>query len=109
MKLKGDYILIKSIETPDEEVSKGGIIIPHLQEEPPMMGHVIEVGSGYLGETFKLGENGFVEKVFINIPIDDISVGDKVLFPRWAGDNVEIDGEEYLFLKHDHVMAIVEE
>jgi len=95
MKIKpyGDKILIKRIEP--EEVKKGSIIIPDTVKEKPQQGKVIAVGTG------KLDEKGKRHKA-------DVKVGDRILFSKYAGTEVEIDDEEYLMMGEDDILATVE-
>ncbi len=95
MKVKplGDRVLIKRIEP--EEVVKGGIIIPDTAKEKPQQGEVIEVGPG------KRDEKGN------RIPMD-VKPGQKVLFSKYAGTEIEIDGEKYLIMSQDDILAIIE-
>jgi chaperonin GroES len=89
----GDRILVKRIE--DEEKTKGGIIIPDTAKEKPQEGRVIAVGRG------KMTEDGKV------IPLD-LKAGDKILFGKYAGSEVKIDGEEHLILREDDVLGVIE-
>jgi chaperonin GroES len=93
MKLKplGDRILVKRIE--QDEVKKGGIIIPDTAKEKPIEGEVIAVGSG------KVLENGKKQPL-------DVKEGDKILFGKYSGTEVKIDGEEYLIMREDDVLGI---
>ncbi|HHT49631.1 MAG TPA: co-chaperone GroES [Firmicutes bacterium] len=88
----GERIVIKVLES--EEKTKSGIVLPDTAKEKPQMGEVLAVGSG------KTLENG--EKV----PLE-VKVGDKVLFAKYAGTEVKLDGEEYMVLKESDVLAIV--
>lgn len=96
MKIKPlqDRILVKRIE--EEEKTKGGIIIPDAAKEKPQEGRVIAVGDG------KMLENG------TKAPLT-VKVGDKILFGKYAGTEIKIEGEEHLILREDDVLAIVEE
>lgn len=89
-----DRVLIKRIE--EEEVKKGGIIIPDTAKEKPQKGEVIAVGPG------RLDENGK------RIPME-VKEGDKVLFSKYAGTEVKIGEEEYLIMREDDILAIIEE
>ena len=89
----GDRILIKRIK--DQEKSKGGIIIPDTAKEKPQQGKVVAVGPGGRDESGKL------------IPID-VKVGDRVLFGKWSGTEVKIDGIEYLIMKESDIMGVLE-
>jgi chaperonin GroES len=88
-----DRVIIKRIK--EEEVTKGGIIIPDTAKEKPSEGKVISVGNG------KLLENGTLKKL-------EVKAGDKVLFGKYAGTEVKIDGEEHLIMREDDIIAIVE-
>jgi chaperonin GroES len=88
-----DRILIKRLEEEDE--SKGGIIIPDTAKEKPQYGKVIAVGKG------KSLEGGKV------LP-PDVKKGDKVLFGKYAGTEVKIDGEEHLLMREDDILAVVQ-
>jgi chaperonin GroES len=87
-----DRVLIKRLE--EEEKSKGGIIIPDTAKEKPIQGKVFAVGTG------KIMKNSDV------IPLD-VKKGEKVLFGRYAGTEVKIDGEEYLLMREDDILAVV--
>lgn len=87
-----DRVLIKRIE--EEEKTKGGIIIPDTAKEKPIQGEVIAVGKG------KLTDDGKV------IPLE-VKEGDKVLFGKYAGTEVKIDGEEHLIMREEDILAIV--
>jgi chaperonin GroES len=89
-----DRIVVKRIEA--EEKSAGGIIIPDTAKEKPSQGEVIAVGPGGRDEAGKL------------IPID-IQVGDRVLFGKWSGTEVKIDGEDLLIMKESDIFGVVEE
>ncbi len=88
-----DRILIKRLG--EEEKSKGGIIIPDTAKEKPIQGKVIAVGKG------KILENGDVIR-------PDVKKGDKVLFGKYAGTEVKIDGEEHLLMREDDILAVVQ-
>ena len=89
-----DRVAVKRVA--EETKSKGGIIIPDTAQEKPSQGEVIAVGPGGRDEAGKL------------IPID-IKVGDRVLFGKWSGTEVKIDGQDLLIMKESDVMGIVEE
>jgi chaperonin GroES len=89
----GDRILVKRIE--EEEKTQGGIIIPDSAKEKPIQGIIIAVGKG------KVGDDGKV------IPME-VKEGDKVLFGKYAGTEVKIDGEENLIMREDDVLAVIE-
>src|ERR1700752_2731612 len=88
-----DRVVVRRIE--GEEKTKGGIIIPDTAKEKPHEGEVIGVGSGARDESGKL------------IPLD-VKAGDRVLFGKWSGTEVKIDGEDLLIMKESDVMGIVE-
>ncbi|HPS65870.1 MAG TPA: co-chaperone GroES [Ignavibacteria bacterium] len=94
MKLKplADRILVKA--APAEEKTASGIIIPDTAKEKPMQGEIIAVGKGKLTEDGKL------------IPLE-LKVGDKVLYGKYSGTEVTIDGEEYLIMREADVYAII--
>ncbi len=89
-----DRVVVKRIEA--EEKSAGGIIIPDTAKEKPSQGEVIAVGPGGRDETGKL------------IPID-VNEGDRVLFGKWSGTEVKIDGQELLIMKESDIMGIIDE
>lgn len=88
-----DRLIVKRLE--EEEKTKGGIIIPDSAKEKPIEGKVIAVGEG------KLNKHGK------KIPLG-VKKGDRILFARYAGTEVKIDGEEYLMMREDEVLAIIE-
>ena len=88
-----DRVIVKRIE--EEETTKGGIIIPDTAKEKPSEGKVTAVGNG------KLLENGTVQAM-------EVKKGDKVLFGKYAGTEIKIDGEEHLIMREDDIIAIVE-
>ena len=87
-----DRILVRRIE--EQETVRGGIIIPDTAKEKPQEGEVIAVGKG------KINEDG---KVF---PLD-VKAGDRILFGKYAGTEVKIDGEEFLIMKEDEVLGTI--
>ncbi len=89
-----DRILVQRLE--EEEKTKGGIIIPDTAKEKPIEGKVVAVGNG------KLLRNGEVKPL-------DVKVGDRVLFGKYAGTEVKIGGEEYLIMREDDILGIIEE
>lgn len=96
MKIKPlyDRILVKRIE--EEEKTKGGIIIPDAAKEKPQEGMVVEVGDG------KILDNG--QKAALQV-----KAGDKILFGKYSGTEIKIDGEEHLILREDDVLAVVKD
>jgi chaperonin GroES len=89
-----DRVVVTRIEADDK--TAGGIIIPDTAKEKPSQGEVISVGPGGRDETGKI------------IPIDLI-VGDRVLFGKWSGTEVKIDGVEYLIMKESDIMGVIEQ
>jgi chaperonin GroES len=89
-----DRVVVKRIAA--EEKTRGGIIIPDTAKEKPQEGEVIAVGPGGRDESGKL------------IPID-IKVGDRVLFGKWSGTEVRLDGEELLIMKESDIMGVLTE
>ena len=90
----GDRVLVKRVE--EEAKTKGGIIIPDTAKEKPQEGEVLAVGPGARDE--KSGAR--IEP--------DVKVGDRILFGKWSGTEVKIDGEELLIMKESDVMGVVE-
>ena len=88
-----DRVLVRRIEA--DEKTSGGIIIPDTAKEKPQEGEVVAVGPGARDEAGKL------------IPID-LKPGDRVLFGKWSGSEVKIDGEELLIMKESDVMGVLE-
>jgi len=88
-----DRVLVKRLD--GDEKTKGGIIIPDTAKEKPMEGKVIAVGAGTRGEDGKLH------------PLD-VKKGDKIIFGKWSGTEVKIDGDELLIMKESDIMGIVE-
>jgi chaperonin GroES len=88
-----DRIIVQRIE--EEERTAGGIIIPDTAKEKPQIGKVIAAGNGRKTEDGKV------------IPMD-VKKGDKVLFSKYAGSEVKLDGEEFLIMKEDDILGIVE-
>jgi len=88
-----DRIIVKRLE--EERTSAGGIIIPDSATEKPIQGKVIAVGNG------KILEDGSVRKL-------DVKIGDKILFGKYGGTEVKVDGEELLVMREEDVMAVIE-
>ena len=88
-----DRVVVRRIE--QEEKTAGGIIIPDTAKEKPMEGEVIAVGSGARGEDGKIQ------------PLD-VKAGDRILFGKWSGTEVKLDGEELLIMKESDIMGIIE-
>ena len=87
-----DRVVVKSIEA--EEKTAGGIIIPDTAKEKPQEGEIVAVGPGGRDEAGKL------------IP-PDVKTGDRVLFGKWSGTEVKIDGAEYLIMKESDIMGVL--
>jgi len=88
-----DRVVVKRIDA--EEKSKGGIIIPDTAKEKPQEGQVVAVGPGGRDESGKL------------IAMD-VKAGDRVLFGKWSGTEVKLDGVEYLIMKESDIMGVIE-
>ncbi len=89
-----DRILVQRIE--EEQRTESGIIIPDTAKEKPIMGKVIAVGDG------RLMDNGQIQPL-------KVKEGDKVLFSKYAGTEIKIKGEEYLIMREDDILAIIED
>ncbi|MEZ2408983.1 co-chaperone GroES [Bosea sp. RCC_152_1] len=88
-----DRVVVKRIDA--EEKTRGGIIIPDTAKEKPQEGEIFAVGAGARDETGKL------------VPLD-VKVGDRVLFGKWSGTEVKIDGQDLLIMKESDIMGVVE-
>jgi chaperonin GroES len=88
-----DRVVVKRVA--EEERTAGGIIIPDSAKEKPMQGEVVAVGAG------ARDENGKVQPL-------DVKVGDRVLFGKWSGTEVKLDGTELLIMKESDIMGIIE-
>lgn len=88
-----DRMLVKRVE--EEKKTKGGIIIPDTVKEKPIEGKVMAVGNGRVGEDGK------------RIPLE-VKKGDRVLFGKYGGTEVKMDGEEYLIMREDDILGILE-
>ena len=88
-----DRVVVKRVES--EERTKGGIIIPDTAKEKPQEGEIIAVGPGARDENGKL------------VPLD-VKKGDRILFGKWSGTEVKIDGEDLLIMKESDIMGVVE-
>ena len=88
-----DRVVVRRIE--QEEKTTGGIIIPDTAQEKPMEGEIVAVGGGARGEDGKIQ------------PLD-VKAGDRVLFGKWSGTEVKIDGEELLIMKESDIMGVIE-
>lgn len=87
----GDRVVIKKIEV--EEKTKSGIVLPSSAKEQPQMAEVIAVGPGIANDEKKK---------------EELKVGDKVIFSKYAGTEVKVDGEEYTILKLNDILAVIE-
>ena len=87
-----DRILVRRVDS--EEKTKGGIIIPDTAKEKPQEGEVIAVGPGARSET------GQIQAL-------DVKAGDRILFGKWGGTEIKIDGEDFLIMKEDEVLGIL--
>ncbi len=90
----GDRVLVKRLE--EEEKTKGGIIIPDTAKEKPQQGKIVAVGNGRTTEDGKV------------IPMN-VKVGDKVLFQKYSGSDIKIEGEEYLIMREEEILGIIED
>ncbi len=88
-----DRVLVKRLE--EKEVKKGGIIIPDTAKEKPQQGKVIAVGAG------KADKDG--KRIAL-----DVKAGDTILFGKYSGQEIKLDGEEYLIMREDEVLAVLE-
>ena len=89
----GDRVLVKRIK--EEERTKGGIVIPDTAKEKPQEGKVVAVGKGKYGDDGKL------------IPVE-VRSGDKILFGKYSGSEVKLDGEEHMIMREDDILGIIE-
>jgi chaperonin GroES len=87
-----DRVLVRRVES--DQKTAGGIIIPDTAQEKPMEGEVLEIGSGARDEVGKL------------VPLD-VKKGDKILFGKWSGTEVKMNGEDYLIMKESDIMGII--
>ncbi|MBI1994439.1 MAG: co-chaperone GroES [Deltaproteobacteria bacterium] len=88
-----DRVIVRRIE--EEEKTKGGIIIPDTAKEKPQEGRVVAVGKG------KVNENGKITPL-------DVKVNDRVLFGKYSGSEINIDGEEHLIMREEDILGIIE-
>jgi len=88
-----DRVIVKRVE--EEEKTKGGIIIPDSAKEKPAEGKVIAVGKG------KIGEDGKLQPL-------DVKPGDRILFSKYAGTEVKVDGQETLIMREDDILGVIE-
>ena len=89
----GDRVLVKRVE--EEEKTKGGIIIPDTAKEKPQEGEIIAVGPG------ARDDNGKIQPL-------DVKTGDKILFGKWSGTEIKIDGQDLLIMKESDVLGVVD-
>ena len=96
MKIKplGDRVLVKRIK--EEDKTKGGIIIPDTAKEKPQEGKVVAVGKGKVAEDGKL-------------IAPEVKAGDKILFGKYSGSEIKLDGEEHVVLREDDILGIISE
>ena len=88
----GDRVLVKRVE--EEEKTKGGIIIPDTAKEKPQEGEVVAVGPG------ARDDNGKVQPL-------DVKKGDKILFGKWSGTEIKLDGQDLLIMKESDIMGVI--
>ncbi|GIW63781.1 MAG: 10 kDa chaperonin [Patescibacteria group bacterium] len=88
-----DYVLIKPVQ--EEEMTPSGIVIPDTAKEKPQIGEVVAVGPGKLGKDGK------------HLPMQ-VKVGQKVVYKKWGGDEVKVGSDEWLLVKEEDIMAVVE-
>ena len=88
-----DRVIIKRVA--EEDKTKGGIIIPDSAKEKPAEGEVVAVGNG------KVLEDGTVRKL-------DVKVGDRILFGKYSGNEIKIEGEEHLILREEEILGVIE-
>ncbi|PID39855.1 MAG: co-chaperone GroES [Proteobacteria bacterium] len=88
-----DRVLVKRLA--EEETTKGGIIIPDSAKEKPIEGKIVAVGNG------KIMDNGDVRKL-------DVKAGDRILFGKYSGTEIKIEGTEHLILREDEILGVVE-
>ena len=88
-----DRVIVKRLE--EEEKTKGGIIIPDTAKEKPQEGKVIAVGKG------KIADDGKLVKL-------DVKIGDKILFGKYSGSEIKLNGDEHLIMREDDILGVVE-
>jgi chaperonin GroES len=86
-----DRVLVERVES--EEKTSGGIIIPDTAKEKPMEGKIVAVGNG------AIDENGKIRSL-------DVKIGDRILFGKWAGTEVKLDGQDYIVMKESDIMGV---
>ena len=89
----GDRVLVKAVEKKDE--IRGGLIIPDTAKEKPQEGEIVAAGKGKIGEDGKL------------VPMD-VKPGDKILYGKYSGTEIKIEGQEYLIMHQDDILGIIE-
>jgi chaperonin GroES len=89
----GDRVIVEPKEA--EETTKGGIILPDTAKEKPIEGKIVAVGNGKVGDDGK------------RIPLE-VKEGDRVLFGKYAGTEIKVEGEEYLIMREDDILGIIE-
>ena len=88
-----DRVLVRRIESEDK--SRGGIIIPDTAKEKPIEGEVVAIGSG------ARDENGKIQPL-------DVKVGDRILFGKWSGTEVKVEGDDFVVMKESDIMGVIE-
>ena len=88
-----DRVIVKRVE--EEDTTKGGIIIPDTAKEKPIEGKVVAVGKG------KVREDGKVQPL-------DVKAGDRILFGKYAGTEIKIEGEEHLIMREDDILGVIQ-
>jgi chaperonin GroES len=89
-----DRVIVKRLEQEDEK-TKGGLIIPDTAKEKPQQGKIMAVGKG------KVNDDGKINPL-------DVKVGDKILFGKYAGSEIKIEGEEHLIMREEDILGVVE-
>ena len=104
-----DRVVLRQVE--NEEVSKGGIILTNAAKEKPQMAEVVAAGPGAakekpeVAEVIEVGPGGLVDGKEVKM---DVKAGDKVVYSKYAGTEVKLDGEEYVIVKQSDILAVVE-
>jgi chaperonin GroES len=89
-----DRVIVKRLEQEDEK-TKGGLIIPDTAKEKPQQGKIVAVGKG------KVNDDGKINPL-------DVKVGDKILFGKYAGSEIKLEGEEHLIMREEDILGVVE-
>jgi len=89
-----DRVIVKRLDQEDEK-TKGGLIIPDTAKEKPQQGKIVAVGKG------KMNDDGKINPL-------DVKVGDKILFGKYAGSEIKIEGEEHLIMREEDILGVVE-